>query len=209
MTCGTIGLTQKTLLGTLQSDKWGKLKKRLQDRISEESSRTVEEYDFPKLTAFKAGNVRIKDNPPLIYHHPLLDALKYRQVILDATNQYRNTLTNGHNALLDHYEIKDITVKVVGIGSIGTLCAIALLMSPDNDVLFLQVKEARASVLESYLSKSLYSNHGQRVVEGQMLMQSASDIFLGWTKGPKRDFYIRQLRDIKIKLVSKGLMNLQ
>ena len=119
----------KALLGTLQSDKWGKLKKRLQDRISQEFSRTVEEYDFPKLTAFKAGNVRIKDNPPLIYHHPLLDALKYRQVIIDATNQYRNTLTNGHNALLDHYEIKDIAVKVVGIGSIGTLCAIALLMS--------------------------------------------------------------------------------
>ena len=71
-------------------------------------------------------------------------------------------------------------------------------------MLFLQVKEARASVLESYLSKNLYSNHGQRVVEGQMLMQSASDIFLGWTKGPKRDFYIRQLRDIKIKARVEG-----
>src|SRR6476619_24124 len=189
----------KALLQTLQSNKWEKVKKRLQDRISEESSRTVEEYDFPKLTAFEAGNVQIKDNRPLIYHHALLDDLKYRQAVIDATNQYRNTLTDGHNALLDHYEIKDIAVKVVGIGSIGTFCAIALLMSPDNDVLFLQIKEARASVLESYLSKSLYSNHGQRVVAGQKLMQSASDIFLGWTKGPKRDFYIRQLKDIKIK----------
>ena len=189
----------KALLQTLQSDKWGKVKKRLQDRISEESSRTVEESDFPKLATIEAGNVRIKDNRPLIYHHALLDDLKYRQAVIDATNQYRNTLTDGHNALLDHYEIKDIAVKVVGIGSIGTFCAIALLMSPDNDVLFLQIKEARASVLESYLSKSLYSSHGQRVVAGQKLMQSASDIFLGWTKGPKRDFYIRQLRDIKIK----------
>ena len=194
----------KALLQTLQSDKWGKVKKRLQDRISEESSRTVEESDFPKLATIEAGNVRIKDNRPLIYHHALLDDLKYRQAVIDATNQYRNTLTDGHNALLDHYEIKDVAVKVVGIGSIGTFCAIALLMSPDNDVLFLQIKEARASVLESYLSKSLYSNHGQRVVEGQMLMQSASDIFLGWTKGPKRDFYIRQLRDIKIKARVEG-----
>jgi len=91
-------------------------------------------------------------------------------------------------------------VKVVGVGSVGTLCIVALLMAENDDPLFLQVKESRASVLEPYVGKSAYSNHGQRVVMGQRLMQSASDIFLGWSQGKRgRHVYVRQLRDMKIK----------
>ena len=89
---------------------------------------------------------------------------------------------------------------MVGVGSVGTFCGIMLLMASEQDPLFLQVKEARPSVLEAYAGKSLYANHGQRVVNGYRLMQSASDLFLGWTEGEVgRHFYIRQLKDMKIK----------
>ena len=102
--------------------------------------------------------------------------------------------------LLDRYDIKDVAIKVVGVGSVGTACSVLLLMAGGGEPLILQVKEARASVLEAYAGKSVYPNHGQRVVNGHRLMQPASDIFLGWTKGKLgRHFYIRQLRDIKIK----------
>ena len=98
------------------------------------------------------------------------------------------------------YELKDAAVKVVGVGSVGTVCAVLLLIDGDGNPLVLQVKEARASVLEAYAGKSVFPNHGQRVVNGQRLMQPVSDIFLGWTQGRLgRHFYIRQLRDIKIK----------
>ncbi len=89
---------------------------------------------------------------------------------------------------------------MVGVGSVGSVCAILLLMAGERDPLFLQVKQASESVLEPYAGKSVYSNHGQRVVQGHRLMQSASDVFLGWTEGEfGRHFYIRQLRDAKIK----------
>jgi hypothetical protein len=92
-----------------------------------------------------------------------------------------------------------MAVKVVGVGSVGTACLIALFMAADDDPLFLQIKQANASVLEPYAGQSLHSNHGQRVVVGQRLMQSASDIFLGWTQGRGgRHFYVRQLRDMKL-----------
>ena len=89
--------------------------------------------------------------------------------------------------LLDRYEFKDYAIKVVGVGSVGTFCAMTLLMASEKDPLFLQVKEARPSVLEAYAGKSIYPNHGQRIVNGYRLMQSASDIFLGWTKGKPAD----------------------
>ena len=114
--------------------------------------------------------------------------------------RYRDTLADDRRVILDRFEFKDIAIKVVGVGSVGTYCAVILLMAAENDPLFLQLKEARASVLEAYAGKSAYSNHGQRVVMGHRLMQSASDIFLGWTEGREgRQFYIRQLRDAKMK----------
>jgi uncharacterized protein (DUF2252 family) len=88
------------------------------------------------------------------------------------------------------------------VGSVGTLCGVALFMAADDDPLFLQVKEARASVLEPYAGKSLHPNHGQRVVVGQRIMQAAGDVFLGWTRGVNgRHFYLRQLRDMKISAI--------
>ena len=113
---------------------------------------------------------------------------------------YRETLPDDRKVLLDRYRLVDVAMKVVGIGSVGRRCSIGLFMSSSNQPLFLQFKEAVASVLEPYAGKSVYSHSGQRVVQGQRLMQSSSDIFLGWTTGTRgSDIYVRQLRDAKIK----------
>jgi uncharacterized protein (DUF2252 family) len=103
--------------------------------------------------------------------------------------------------LLDRYNLVDAAIKVVGVGSVGRRCWIALLMSQSNDPLFLQLKEAVASVMEPYAGKSAYPHHGQRVVMGQRLMQPASDQFLGWVTAEHtgKQFYVRQLRDAKVK----------
>ncbi|MFO1417035.1 MAG: DUF2252 family protein, partial [Methylotetracoccus sp.] len=105
----------------------------------------------------------------------------------------------------DRYHFFDLALKVVGVGSVGTQCTVCLFMASDDDPLFLQVKEARASVLEPYAGKSVFPNHGQRVVVGQRIMQSATDVFLGWTRGMNgRDVYVRQLRDMKMSAVIEG-----
>ena len=102
--------------------------------------------------------------------------------------------------MLNRFEIKDFAFKVVGVGSVGTACFVVLLMAGPKDPLFLQVKEARASVLEPYAGASIFPNSGQRVIMGHRLMQSSSDIFLGWTSGKTgRHYYVRQLRNEKIK----------
>jgi uncharacterized protein (DUF2252 family) len=103
--------------------------------------------------------------------------------------------------ILDRYHIVDIARKVVGVGSVGTRCAVALLMAGADDPLFLQFKEAVASALAPYAGKSRYENHGERVVTGQRMLQSASDIFLGWARDDEgRDYYFRQLRDMRMKI---------
>ena len=104
--------------------------------------------------------------------------------------------------LFDRYRFVDAAVKVVGVGSVGTRCAVVYFEAGPNDPLLLQVKEAQHSVLEPYAGKTPYHNQGQRVVNGQRLMQSASDLFLGWTEGAAgRHFYLRQLKDMKIKIL--------
>jgi uncharacterized protein (DUF2252 family) len=145
----------------------------------------------------------LKDHPPLVFHPRRGDRTidHVRQFLA----QYRKTLPDDRRMLLERYTLVDVVVKVVGVGSVGTRCAVALLMARDDDSLLLQFKEARASVLEPYAGRSRYANHGQRVVEGQRLMQSASDIFLGWTQGLSgRHFYLRQIRDAKISAVIEG-----
>jgi uncharacterized protein (DUF2252 family) len=116
-----------------------------------------------------------------------------------AIASYRESLPEHVQILFDRYHFVDFAIKVVGVGSVGTMCGVGLFMAGDNDPLFLQVKEAQASVLERFAGKSLHPNHGQRVVAGQRIMQAASDVFLGWTRGERgRHFYIRQLRDMKM-----------
>src|SRR5262249_2514965 len=134
------------------------------------------------------------------YHWHEHGSEEFDAVVKEAVARYRYTLRDDVRVLLDRYEFKDITIKVVGVGSVGTVCGIVLAMAGERDPLFLQVKQAMAAVLEPYAGKSVYANHGQRVVQGHRLMQSASDVFLGWTEGRQgRHYYIRQLRDAKIK----------
>ena len=149
-----------------------------------------------RLTRVVDGQRTIDDDPPLLVR-VVEEGL--REQIDDILQVYRSTLHDDRRHLLDQYRFVDVARKVVGVGSVGTRDYIVLLEGRDeDDPLFLQVKEAQASVLESYLPKSNYKNHGHRVVAGQRLMQAASDIFLGWLRGPGgRDFYWRQLRDMK------------
>jgi uncharacterized protein (DUF2252 family) len=129
-----------------------------------------------------------------------LSAQETEKGIREQFRAYRATLQDDRRRLLERFEIVDAARKVVGVGSVGTRAFIVLLQGRDAaDPLFLQIKEATASVLEPYLGKSRYRQHGERVVQGQRMMQAASDIYLGWTKGldVRRNFYWRQLRDMK------------
>ncbi len=174
---------------------------RRQDRDAlQKAAAGLREHENPKLWDESDGQARIHDNPPLIYHPEHAEALEFVDHLREAFKSYRRTLADERRVLLDRYRLVDHAVKVVGVGSVGTRCGILLLMAGPGDPLFLQVKEACTSVLEPYAGKSVYDNHGQRVVTGQRLMQAASDLFLGWTKGHSgRHFYVRQLRDVKVK----------
>jgi uncharacterized protein (DUF2252 family) len=139
----------------------------------------------------------INDDPPLLVRIAEEDELRVQ--IHDILEGYKRTLQDDRRRLLDRYRFVDAARKVVGVGSVGTRAYVVLLQGRDeDDPLFLQVKEARASVLEGHSPSSTHEHQGQRVVAGQRLMQAASDIFLGWFRGPAgRDFYWRQLRDMK------------
>ena len=178
-------------------------RKRFSARVKKARDQKVVEHDFPKLVENASGHPRIKDNPPLIFHEQGSRRKEARDNVKEAFKTYRNTLADPHRVLLDRFRLYDIAIKVVGVGSVGTFCAVMLFMAAEDDPMFLQVKQANASVLEPYAGKSVYSNHGQRVVMGQRLMQSASDMMLGWTEGKLRGrhFYVRQLRDMKMSAV--------
>jgi len=164
-----------------------------------------------RLTGVVDGRRIIIDDPPLLVR---VIEEELRGQIDDILQMYKSTLQDDRRHLLDQYRFVDVARKVVGVGSVGTRDYIALLEGRgEEDPLFLQVKEADASVLESYLPRSIYKNHGHRVVAGQRLMQAASDIFLGWLRGPGgRDFYWRQLRDmkgsVKVERLSPGELTL-
>ena len=156
----------------------------------------VAEYLFPKITTEIDGKKRLLDQPPLMFHPHKVNFDALAKV---AIKDYRESLPHDRRVLIDRYQLQDVVLKVVGIGSVGTRCFVALFMTPDDEPLLLQVKEARSSVLEPYAGKTKYENHGERVVVGQRLTQSSADIFLGWTRGTEgRDFYVRQLRDMKV-----------
>jgi len=164
---------------------------------------------FAKLTAEANGEPRIVSNPPLIV--PIEELVpqgispeQVREELVHLIRRYRGTLETDRRYLLEQFRFVDLARKVVGVGSVGTRAWIGLFLGRDNqDPLFLQMKEAQESVLERFVGKSAYPNHGQRVVAGQRLMQATSDIFLGWDRVSSgldrqpRDFYLRQLRDMK------------
>ena len=169
---------------------------------------------FSKLTEIVDGEPRIKADPPLIV--PVEDIIGenpeaahhlFREII----RSYRRTLAGDRRKLLERYRYVHAARKVVGVGSVGTRAWIVLLLGRDeDDPLFLQVKEAQPSVLEPSLGRSEYANSGQRVVEGQRLIQAASDIMLGWIRikapdGVERDFYVRQLWDSKVSAMIEGM----
>jgi hypothetical protein len=141
------------------------------------------------------GHYRLKDDPPAIEH---LEDEELARQLGALVGRYSASLQEERSALLSRYRFVDIAHKVVGVGSVGTRCYVALLMgSEEGDPLFLQVKQAQASVYEASLGPSPFANHAQRVVADQRLMQAASDLFLGWTGLGSLDFYVRQLRDMK------------
>jgi uncharacterized protein (DUF2252 family) len=182
-------------------------KQRLQKRLVKARRQSALEHQFPELVTGPRSRPTIKDQRPLIYHEPGQGIA----VVHKAFAEYRESLPEHRRVLLDRFQVVDVAVKVVGVGSVGTACFVILLMASEEDPLFLQIKEARPSVLERYAGKSKYSNHGQRVVVGCQLMQSASDIFLGWTSGGAgRSYFIRQLKDMKLKplvnLFTPGVM---
>ena len=178
------------------------MQERAQKRVHATREKNTPEFLFPKFVEHKGAQPRIMDDPPLIFHPtakltPGLESQFTEQIAL-----YRESLAEHIRLLLNRFHFCDFAIKVVGVGSVGTMCGVALFMAADDDPIFLQVKEAHASVLEPYAGKSLHTNHGQRVVVGQRLMQSASDMFLGWTRGKNgRDFYVRQLRDMKMSAI--------
>jgi uncharacterized protein (DUF2252 family) len=164
----------------------------------ERATQSTTEHVFHKVTTVTNGKPRITDQPPLLFHVESSELDMERDVRPFFAN-YRGTLTRDREALFDRFRLLDVAYKVVGVGSVGTRCFIALFGGVQDDHLFLQVKEARPSVLEGLAGPCPFTYNGERVVAGQRLMQSASDIFLGWARGGKDyDFYVRQLRDMKI-----------
>jgi uncharacterized protein (DUF2252 family) len=176
----------------------------LQKQVEKAKQRRTNLGTFPKLTEQVEGMYRIKDEPPLIVHvEDQGDVKKTKEHLAErikgAFDAYVQSLPDDRKVLLGKYHFVDMARKVVGVGSVGTRAWVMLFLSggEGDDPLFLQVKEAEASVLEPYVGNSVYTNHGERVVQGQRLMQEASDIFLGWTHGDV-DVYVRQLRDMKL-----------
>jgi uncharacterized protein (DUF2252 family) len=163
---------------------------------------------FNRLVHVEDGQLRFVSDPPLLV--PVseimgdLDAQRAVETLQQTFDSYRASLSGDRRHLFDRYRFVDLARKVVGVGSVGTRCWVALLVGKDaDDPLFLQVKEAEASVLEAVTEPTAYANYGERVVEGQRLVQAASDIMLGWTRSPgldgkERDFYVRQLWDWKV-----------
>ncbi|MCW3481845.1 DUF2252 domain-containing protein [Neisseriaceae bacterium JH1-16] len=179
-------------------------------RVAERARNRTHDRLLPKITEIDNGERRLKDNPPMLFHvheggtllpdddHWLCTG-DWQGLLEPMFKSYRSTLKEDRMALLDRFRATDLAFKVVGVGSVGTRCLVALMEDDYAQPLFLQIKEARPSVLERYTAKNKHQHQGKRVVFGQRLMQAASDLFLGWTTGPTgRHFYVRQLRDMKI-----------
>ena len=174
------------------ADMSARLSKKQKQARSQNSEAVV-----PKLTEVVKGLRKIKDNPPVIYHFHEFSR-NFEKERVNFIEDYKKSLQADRRHLYERYRWQDTVIKVVGVGSVGTRCYLSLLLADDDDPLFLQIKEARRSVLESPRGKSRYAHQGLRVVEGLRVMQGASDIFLGWARTNKHDYYFRQFRDMKV-----------
>jgi uncharacterized protein (DUF2252 family) len=162
---------------------------------------------YPKLLERSRGRWRIRARPPLVVPLTAQDDDTHELAARTAFASYAATLPEERAALLARYRLSDLAFKVVGIGSVGTFCAIGLFTTADEDILLLQIKEAQASVLAPYAGRSAYANQGKRVVTGQRMMQAVTDVFLGWTQdaGDDRHCYVRQLKDQRMAMIGTQL----
>ena len=181
--------------------------KKNREQLIEKAKVRVGDYLYPMISSEVAGRRRLIDQPPVLFHIYEKD---FDKRVHAALQDYRLSLPHERRILFDRYRLEDFAVKAVGIGSVGTYCFVGLFFSAENHPLLLQFKEACPSVLGPYAGKSEYENQGQRIVTGQRLMQSSSDIFLGWTQGQKgRHFFVRQLRDMKMSAPIEGATTTQ
>jgi uncharacterized protein (DUF2252 family) len=164
-------------------------------RSLKKARRRTSMREMEKLSVVENGERHIRPDPPLIF--PLEDE-HARDVARGLFGEYASTLTPDRRILFDTYHLADLAYRVVGVGSVGTRCMVALFLGDgDDDPLFLQMKEANRSVLEPFARRCNYANQGERVVQGQRTIQAASDIFLGWKTSGGHDYYVRQLKDMK------------
>jgi uncharacterized protein (DUF2252 family) len=177
------------------------LRRELRGILAKARDHLAEDDNFPHLVQGKKP--RIDDRPPLIYHFTAKGDARHHLHAKRAFDAYASRLAPDRLCLVDRYALKDVAFKVVGVGSVGTFCAIGLFMCGDSTPLFLQIKEAGKSVLER-LGQKFKGHQGQRVVEGQRIMQASSDIFLGWTEdeASNRQFYVRQLKNRRLGSIS-------
>lgn len=172
--------------------------RKFRKQLGEQARQRVIEHLFPKITKETGRRFRLVDQAPLLFH---VEESDFAERVHLAMATYRESLSEERRVLFDRYRLEDFALKVVGVGSVGMRCYVALMVSDEGHPLILQFKEAVRSVLEPYTQRSAYENQGQRVVIGQRLMQSSSDIFLGWARGRRgKDFYVRQLRDMKMSI---------
>jgi uncharacterized protein (DUF2252 family) len=208
------GAKKKAEKRDVKEEKLAKLAQKRAEKTAAKAHTRDSMQALSKLGEVVDGKYRIVSQPPIVVPARDLAATyglspdQVTPVIHEQFRAYRATLQDDRRHLLERFEVVDVARKVVGVGSVGTRAFIVLLQGRDEkDPLFLQIKEATASVLEAYLRKSRYKQHGERVVQGQRMMQAASDIYLGWTKGldVRRHFYWRQLRDMKGSVDAEAL----
>jgi uncharacterized protein (DUF2252 family) len=180
------------LVGTVANIDSPKIRRNLKKRLADVLAAGKEHFGLVEATG---GHWHIKDKPPLVRHLSRHELHAHK-----AFSSYSQTLQEDRRVLLQRYHLRDIAFKVVGVGSVGTFCAIGLFVSDDDAPLLLQIKEAQQSVLAPFAGPSDYANHGQRVVVGQRMLQAATDVFLGWTASAVdgRYFYVRRLKDQRL-----------
>lgn len=193
--------------------------RRLAEKTIAKAETRTHESVLAKMAVQRDGAWTLQDAPPALFHLAGPASLlgpdgdwgnteAWRGRLAKAFEGYMQTLSSGQRTLLGQYRLHDIAFKVVGVGSVGTFCLVMLFIDGHGKPLFLQVKEARNSVIADYFPAKGEAHQGQRVVVGQRLLQGASDAFLGWTTGPAgRHFYFRQLRDMKVSVEVEGMSN--